>query len=476
MRRASLVAPLLLILIGGVFLVRNIRPEWPLFETLFTWWPVLLIAWGGLRIIEILVAHFGGRPLPERGISGGEWALVVIITIMGAGVWSAQHFAQEGFGRFRIGGVEVFGESFEYPVEAKSLKAGKAPRVTIDIGRGSARVVGGDTEEVKITARKSIRALNKRVADDADKDTPLTATATGETIFIGAGQNQPDNIRVTYDIDITVPKGASVTCQGRNVDLDLSDLEGGVQVDSERSGVRIQNVGGKVVIDTRSSDLIRAVNVRNDVELRGRGRDIELENITGQVMVDGGYSGETILRNIGNQLRFQSSVTEIRAAKIPGTLNLTLSTLTGEDIAGPVLVKARSKDVRLGDISGQIEIDVDRGDVNLMQGRADVSKTDVRVRSGAIEVGLLETARFTLNGETEKGEVVNDFGARVKEEASGRGGKLTANTPGAPVVTLKTERGSLTVRKAMPTPPRPPAVAKPGVPVPPPPPPRADNL
>lgn len=476
MRRGSLVAPLLLILIGGVFLVRNIRPEWPLFETLFTWWPVLLIAWGGLRIIEILVSHFTGKPLPSRGISGGEWALVVVITIMGAGVWSAQHFAQEGLGRFRIGGVEVFGESFEYPVEGKSVKAGKAPQVTIDIGRGSARVVGADTEEVKVTARKSIRALNKKVADEADKETPLTATATGESVVIRAGQNQPDNIRVTYDVEITVPKGASVTCQGRNVDVDLSDVDGRVQVDSERSGVRLQNVGGKVIVDTRSSDLIRATNVRNDIELRGRGRDIELENITGQVSVNGGYSGETIMRNIGNQVRFESSVTEIRAAKIPGSLNLTLSALTGNGLAGPVLVKARSKDVRLSEFAGQVEIDVERGDVDLVQSRSDVAKIDVKVRSGAIEVALPETAKFSLDAETEKGEVMNDFGGRVKEEVSARGGKLTAAMPGAPVVTLKTERGSLTVRKAIPTPPAPPAVPKPGPPATPPPPPRADNL
>ena len=474
MRKGSLVAPLLLILIGGVFLIRNIRPEWPLFETLFTWWPVLLIAWGLLRVVEIMATHFAGRPLPERGLSGGEWALVVIITIMGAGVWSAQHFAQEGLGRIRIGGVEVFGESFEYPVEAKSLKAGKTPQVTIDIGRGSARVIGADTDEVKITARKSIRALNKRVADDSDKDTPITATATGETVVIRAGMNQPDNIRVTYDVEVTVPKGASVTCQGKNVDLDLSSIDGRVQVDSDRSGVRVQDMGGKVIIDTRSSDLIRALNVRNDVELRGRGRDIELENITGQVTVNGGYSGETIMRNIGNQVRFESSVTDVRAGKIPGTLNITLSALTGNGVAGPFLVKARSKDVRLSEFTGQVDIDVDRGDVDLTQSRPDVAKIDVKVRSGAIEVAMPESARFSLDAETEKGEVVNDFGGRLKEESSNRGGKLTATTPGAPMVTLKTERGTLTVRKAVPTPPAPPAPPKAGIPVPPPPP-RADN-
>jgi hypothetical protein len=476
MRRSSFVAPLLLILIGGVFLVKNIRPEWPLFETVFTWWPLVLIGWGLIRAIEILVAHFGGRSLPQRGLSGGEWALVIIITFVGAGVWSAQRFAQEGFGRIKIGGVEVFGESFDYPVEAVSLKAGKTPRITLDVGRGSARVVGSDTEEVKITARKTVRALNKKYADDAHKETPLSASATGETVTIRAGLDQPDNIRVTYDLEIAVPKGASLECHGKNLDLDLSDLDGRVTIDSDRSGVRVQNMGGKIIIDTRSSDLIKALDVRNDIELKGRGRDIELENVTGQVTVSGGYSGETSMRNISSPVRFESSVTEIRVGKIPGTLNLTLSALTADGIVGPVLVKARSKDVRLTDVAEEVNIDVDRGDIGLIQTRPQTGRLDVKVGSGDIELALPEATKFALDGTTERGEVINDFGARLREESEGRGGKLLAVAAGAPQVTLKTGRGSLTVRKSIPVPPAPPAApSKADKPPVPPPPARADN-
>lgn len=476
MRRSSFVAPLLLILIGGVFLVKNIRPDWPLFETVFTWWPLLLIGWGLIRVIEILVAHFGGRSLPQRGLSGGEWALVIIITFVGAGVWSAQRFAQEGFGRIKIGGVEVFGESFDYPVEALSLKAGKTPRITLDVGRGSARVVGSDTDEVKITARKTVRALNKKYADDAHKETPLQASAAGETVTIRAGLDQPDNIRVNYDLEISVPKGASVECHGKNLDLDLSDLDGRVTIDSDRSGVRVQNMGGKIIIDTRSSDLIKALDVRNEIELKGRGRDIELENVTGQVTISGGYSGETTMRNISSPVRFESSVTEIRVAKIPGTLNLDLSALTADGIVGPVLVKAHSKDVRLTDIAEEVNIDVDRGNIGLIQTRPHTGRLDVKVGSGDIELALPEATRFALDGATERGEVINDFGARLKEETEGRGGKLLAVAAGAPQVTLKTGRGSLTVRKSIPVPPAVPAppskAEKPPVP---PPPARADN-
>jgi len=478
MRKGSLIAPLLLILIGGIFLVRNIWPEWPLLDTIFTWWPVVLIAWGAIRILELLTAHFGGKPLPRTGISGGEWALVILIVVIGAGVWSGQKLAHEGFGRFKIGGIDVFGESYDYPVDAMTLKAGKNPRVTVDIGRGSARVIGTDTEEVKVTARKSVRAMDKRSADIAHKESPLVATASGETVSVRAGLDQDGEFRVTYDIEITVPRGASVECRGKNVDIDLSDINGRVQIDSERSGVRAQNIGGKVTVDTRSSDLIKVIDLRNDLELKGRGRDIELENITGQVTISGGYSGETVMRNIANPVRFDSSVTEIRLGKIPGHLNLTLSALTGEGLVGPVFVKAKSKDVHLTDVAGDVTVDVDRGDVDLIQSRAQAGKIDARARLGDIEVALPETYHFALDAETERGEVINDFGARLKEESRGRGGKLTADAAGAPQIKLRTERGTLTVRKSVPLAPNPPAPPKPaGIERPPvpPAPPRADN-
>src|SRR5512141_2096738 len=109
MRRGSLVGPLILIAIGVIFLLKNIRPDLPLFELFMSYWPFLLIAWGGLRLVEILVTYFRGAKLPAAGISGGEWALVIILSMVGSSVWGVQQFTRNGFGRFPIGGVEVFG-------------------------------------------------------------------------------------------------------------------------------------------------------------------------------------------------------------------------------------------------------------------------------------------------------------------------------------------------------------------------------
>jgi hypothetical protein len=49
MRRGSLVFPLILIVIGVLFLLNNFNPELRVFTFAGRYWPFLLIGWGALR-------------------------------------------------------------------------------------------------------------------------------------------------------------------------------------------------------------------------------------------------------------------------------------------------------------------------------------------------------------------------------------------------------------------------------------------
>src|SRR5579863_7560883 len=83
MRRASLLAPLLLIGLGALFLARNVYPDLRLLDYLAKYWPFLLILWGVLRLGEILYWGATRQPFPRSGISGGEWGLVVLLCFLG---------------------------------------------------------------------------------------------------------------------------------------------------------------------------------------------------------------------------------------------------------------------------------------------------------------------------------------------------------------------------------------------------------
>jgi len=118
MKRRSLIAPLLLILAGALLLAWNLHPEWVSFRLIAMYWPFLLIAWGALRLIEIAYWRLTSKPLPARGISGGEWTLVVFICIFGSGLFFF-HQRAPGLPRVFIGdrSMEIFGEAYDYPIE-----------------------------------------------------------------------------------------------------------------------------------------------------------------------------------------------------------------------------------------------------------------------------------------------------------------------------------------------------------------------
>ncbi|RPI08490.1 MAG: hypothetical protein EHM65_10260, partial [Acidobacteriales bacterium] len=288
MRRHSLIGPLILVLLGVLFLVHNLHPEWVSFTLIATYWPFLLIAWGLLRLVEVLYWKFSSQPLPAKGVSGGEWTLIVFICLIGSGLF-LWHENRSRLPRVFVGGrgVEIFGETFDYPV-AEQRQAVKAARILVDNARGNTRIVGADTQEVKVSGRRTVRAYSQSQADEANQKTALNVSTEGDQLVIRATQGpERDEMRISTDLEITVPRGATVHATGRYGDFDILNIDGGVEVTSGNAGVRLQDLGGSVRVDLRRSDIVRALNVKGNVEILGRGQDVELENIAGSATING---------------------------------------------------------------------------------------------------------------------------------------------------------------------------------------------
>jgi len=450
MRRGSLVGPVLLILIGVVFLVRNIRPDLPLFDLLVTWWPVVLIAWGALRLVEILTTYLRGRELPRAGIHGGEWALIIFVTVFFMSVWSVKRWTHELPGRIRIGGVEVFGEAFDYPQPEMAVPASPQGRIVVENARGNTRITGVEGAEVKVSGRKTVRALDRSAADRANDAAKLKVLRNGGVVRVAHEQDSLEGARISMDLEIAAPRGSSIQFRGKYGDLEVKDIQGEVTVESDNAGLRLESVGGRVKAELRRSDIIRAIKVKGDVEIKGRGRDIEIEDVAGGVSIEGSYSGETVLRRVARAVRFESPRTEIRAGALPGEMRVTLSLLTITQARGPLLVKAETKDIQLADVTDTITIDVERGDIEVRQPRTEFGRMDARSGSGDIELALPPAARFTLHASTGRGDAVNEFDPRLKVEQDDRRGAIHGSTGAGPEIRLETRRGKVIVRKMTP--------------------------
>ncbi len=442
-RRRPVTGPILLILLGAGFLVYNLRPDIQLFDLLSQYWPFLLIAWGSLRLLEVMVDYFRGSLATASGFSGGEVVLIVFVCFIGWGAFEAHSHGVH----FRPA-WEAFGEHYDYNVDEQKA-AGGATRVVFENNRGNLKITGADTADIRVTGRKTIQAVNHAEADRANDGTPLEILAQGDTITVRTNHDRnPTSGRISEDLEITVPMKMSVETHGNYGDYEVSEISGGVDVRGDRSDVRLNKIGGNSRIELRRSDLVRAADLGGNLDLQGQGSDIELENIAGQVTINGSYSGSLEFKNVAKPLHFESPNTDLKVAALPGQISMDLGELTGNNIVGPVHLVTKSKDVKMEDFTDSLELETDRGDIELQPKHVPLARIEARSRSGQIALVLPDKAAFQLNASTDHGDAVNDFGAPIQKETDGRSSSLKGGVGGGATIHIVTERGTVSVRKA----------------------------
>jgi DUF4097 and DUF4098 domain-containing protein YvlB len=285
--------------------------------------------------------------------------------------------------------------------------------VVIENFRGDVQITGSDQAAVKVTGHKTIRAFDQRGADHLDQETPFEIAGDANRINVRMRAIGGPLQLVTGVVEITVPKGASIEAQGRNGNLRIASVQGAL-------------------------------------DLGGRGEDIDLEDIGGQVSISGARYTGVHIRNLSKPLHFEDPQAQFSIEKLPGELRLTPGGFNASNLAGPTHFSARSHDVQISDFTGSLEISVQRGDIELRPGRLPLSHIEAHARSGDIHLSLPAAAQFNLNASTNNGEITNDFGGALKLDTGGRRATLRGAVGSGPSIDLQTERGQIMLGKAAP--------------------------
>jgi DUF4097 and DUF4098 domain-containing protein YvlB len=449
-RRSSVIGPLILIAIGTLFLMKNMRPDMPVVDFLARTWPFLLIAWGGLRLVEIGWWFTRGQPLPVNGLSGGEWFLVVLLSVFGSGLYVAGNRSDWlSNAHVTLNGIDLFNDAFEFPIAGKQVAVGKATRLIVENFRGDAQITGAEVTEVRLTGKKKIRTGQQSEANRLDEETPVELIVQGDQVVVRC--NQKTNSRITDMLEIVVPKTLAIEARGRYGDFDIRDTTGAVDVRSENAGVRLDNLAGPVTVYTRKSDIIRAIGLKNSLDLSGGGADVELDTILGQVRINGSYSGTIQLRALSKPVHVEGQQLEFRADAIPGEVRSSLSDFTGSNLTGPVKVSSqRSRDVRLTGFTQTVDVTLRNGSVTLEPGQKNLSQINVQLHHGDVELDLPPQSSFRLNADTSRGAINTDEwgeGPRVSADSRHASLAYTSGQPG-PDLTVHTDHGNVTLRKA----------------------------
>src|SRR5579859_1404771 len=171
-RRRSFAGPIILIIVGVIFLLGNMHViTWfSLAQWFSRYWPLLLILWGTIKLVEFTIARRQGyRP---SGIGFGGGLLVFLIIFCG--------LAADGLEKVDWSSIQqemgvnapwpIFGNKYEYSNEIDQPVASHGA-FTLALQRGSITVLPSTDEKVHVSVHKTIVASSKEEADKIDQAT-----------------------------------------------------------------------------------------------------------------------------------------------------------------------------------------------------------------------------------------------------------------------------------------------------------------
>lgn len=226
--------------------------------------------------------------------------------------------------------------------------------VSIQVTRGDLKITGWDRDEIEVTG--------------------LLDEQTREFIFEVHGEETEIKVRLPRhlsgwsmnsgsDLKIFVPVGTSVDVRGVSTDIDIRNLQ---------AGVEITDVSGDLTVS----------NIDRGVDLTTVSGEISLRNATGRIRV----------RTVSGEI-------ESSNAAGPGTYR---------SVSGSIDVRDGGSEIDLETVSGEIDVSAREilelsgntvsGDIDITVSLSAEATVDLRTISGSIDLGLFSdiNARFTV--------------------------------------------------------------------------------
>jgi len=463
-RHRSFAGPLVLIVVGLVFLFGNLHMlSWARIGNWFAhYWPALLILWGVVKLIEHLQAQREGTRAPGIGVGG--IFLVIMIVVFGlianqmervnwSGLRDQMNFDDNDFN-------DIFGDTYNFNDHLeKDFPAGASLKV-ID-NHGAVSVHASEDNKITVTVRKRVGAESQSDADKYNSETRPTITTIGGLVTLDAKVEGAGDHPVETDLDISVPRKVAVFIISRRGDVNLSDREGNVDVSAQHSDTSVEDVKGNVKVSQEKGS-VRVEQITGDVHVEGRMNEVAVNDIKGMAQLDGEFQESVKLARIGKTVTFKSSRTDMEFSRIDGSMDLDSDELQADAISGPLHLNTRSKNIRLDGVSGDARVQDDNGAIEVIM-RA-LGNVQIDNRNGDIQLSVPEKSSFRVDAHTRDGEIQSDFpelkisGDEHEAKASGSVGNGNAH------VVLNNEHEGIEIRKAGPQPPKPPEPPAPGKP------------
>jgi DUF4097 and DUF4098 domain-containing protein YvlB len=451
--RRSLAGPVVLIVIGIFFLLGNLRILY--WHDLGRWfahyWPVLLILWGIIKLVEYQQANRAGtRP---SGIGAGGVLLIIFLVVAGLMATEAYNFNWDEIrNQMHIEGADMpwWGHTYDYNADLQqTFPPGATLRVTNT--RGAVNLTTSNDNRLHVTVHKRINSESQQDAEKWDKSTQPQINVTGQTVTLNANNKGAGDHWVSSDLDIAVPRKASVVLSTSHGDISIMGRDGNADVTSQNGDVSVTDLNGHLTLDLQHSSA-RVSQVSSDVTIQGRANDVSIEDVKGTVHLDGDFMESVKLSRIAKPVSFKSTRTDMDFSQLNGYLNLDSGDLEATSITGPFRLRTRSKDIMLNGISNEVHVQNENGAVEVHVNK--LGGLDVKNAKGDIRIFVPAKSGFQLEAQAHDGEIQSDFTDLKINNGDNHSSANGSVNGGGPRMTLENEHGTIEIRKGtvVPTP------------------------
>jgi DUF4097 and DUF4098 domain-containing protein YvlB len=325
-------------------------------------------------------------------------------------------------------------------------------------------VTASNDNQIRVVVHKRISADKQEDADKWNLSTKPQITVSGQTVSLNANTQSAGDHWVTTDMDVSIPRKASVVISTRRGDVSVLGRDGDANISSKHGDVSLADINGKVSLDLDHSSA-RVSQVAGDVSVEGHANDVSVQDIKGAVRLNGEFMESVKLAKIAKTVSFKSSRTDLEFSKLDGDLDLDSGDLRASNLMGPLRLTTRSKDIRLDGVSGDVRLEDNNGAVELRMTK--LGSVQVENRRGDIQIYVPDKAGFQLDARARNGEIQSDFNELKVDDAHDQATAVGAVGGGGPRLVVTNEHGTIEIRKGSsatlmpPMPPTPPAPKEP---------------
>ena len=465
----SIAGPIVLILVGVVFLLMTlgVLDRYSLATIFAQYWPLLLILWGVIKLVEHEQAKRAG--LPGRGIGAGGVFMVLFIIVTGLTATQFVRVWPNIRDHIQIGDNQdwedwVGGSTFDYSDElSKEFPAGGTLRINNE--RGSVNVnVAEDAHMIKVSVRKKIRAEKQEDANSYNSKTKPEITVNDKIVTLNANTQGAGDKGVSADMDVYVPRNVELVITDRRGNVTITGVSGNAAINHQRGEVNVSDHTGNVTLDMERSSA-RMQHIKGDVTIQGRGNEIAVEDVDGAVHMNGEFQESVRLVRITKTVSFKSARTDMEFARLDGRLDLDSGDLRADSLTGPMRLITRSKDISLDGLSGDLRLQDDNGTVEV--GLHKPGNIQIENRKGDVQVTIPPNTAIKIEARSRGGKIMSDFSELQIDNGESQASANGSIGSNGPKLVINNEHGTVEIRKGTVavTPPAPPAVpAAPGKP------------